>query len=111
MNARFLLAAIMVCVSAAALAQSAVYIYTPLGYQQITPVPSGTALTVPTAARVAEICVSTQAVRYRDDGTNPTTSVGIPVPSGSCFQYSGALTAIRFIQQTSPSTLDVSYYR
>jgi hypothetical protein len=94
-----------------ALAQQVAYVYTPLGFQQITPVPAATALTVPDGARVAEICVETNEVRYRDDATAPTTGVGIPVVSGSCFQYSGALTAIQFIQVISPATLDVSYYR
>ena len=99
------------------LAQSAAFIYTPLGYQQITPVPAGTTLTIPTgtAPRIVEICVETNNVRYRDDGTAPTTTVGIPVVVTStvptCFQYSGSLTAIQFTQVTSPATLDVSYYR
>jgi hypothetical protein len=95
----------------AALAQTVSYIYTPLGYQQISPVSATQFLTVPLAARVAEICVETNNVRYRDDGTAPTTSVGIPVSSGTCFQYSGSLTAIEFTYVTSPSVLDVSYYR
>jgi hypothetical protein len=98
-----------------AFAQVAAYIYTPLGYQQISPVPTGTTLTVPNSARIAEICVETNSVRYRDDGTNPTTTVGMPVVPTStvpyCFQYSGNLVAITFIQVTSPATLDVSYYR
>lgn len=92
-------------------AQGVAYIYTPLGYQQITPVPTGTVLTVPFGARVAEICVETNTVRYRDDGTAPTATVGMPVAAGVCFQYSGALAGITFIQVTSPAVLDISYYR
>jgi hypothetical protein len=94
-----------------ATAQQAAYVYTPLGYQQITPVPTGTFLTVPQAARVAEICISTQAIRYRDDGTAPTAAVGMPVLVGTCFQYSGNLATIQFIQQVAGAVLDVSYYR
>jgi hypothetical protein len=106
---------VLLGLSVPALAQTVAYIYTPLGFQQITPVPSGTFLTVPLAARIAEICVETNQVRYRDDGTAPTTAAGIPVTGTSttpfCFQYSGNLTTIQFIQVTSPATLDVSYYR
>lgn len=107
-----------------ALAQSsATYIYTPLGFQQISPVASGTVLTVPSQARIAQICVENNEIRYRDDGTAPTTTVGMPVSPTTvptCFQYSvgglptnnnGNLSAIQFIQVISPATLDISYYR
>jgi hypothetical protein len=95
-----------------ALAQSsATYIYTPLGYEQIINPSAATNLTVPNAARIIQICVETNSVRYRDDGTAPTASVGMPAAPGTCWQYSGDLVNIQFIQQTSPSTLDVSYYR
>lgn len=72
---------------------------------------SSTALTVPTNSMVAEICVETQAARYTDDGTTPTTSSGIPVAAGTCFQYAGPLAAFRIIGQTSGATMDVSYYK
>lgn len=72
---------------------------------------SATSLTVPTGAYIAEICAESQAVRYRDDGSAPTASTGIPVASGTCFQYSGPLSAVQFIAQTSGATIDVSYYK
>jgi hypothetical protein len=71
---------------------------------------STTRLTVPTGATIAEICVEGQAARYKDDGTAPTTSSGIPAAVG-CFQYAAALSEIEFIGQVSGSTLDVSYYK
>ncbi len=92
-------------------AQSQIYVYTPLGYQQITSLSAATFLTVPQTAKIAEICVETQAIRYRDDGTSPTGAVGIPVAAGSCFQYSGSLTALQLIQQVSGAVVDVTYYR
>ena len=72
---------------------------------------TATNLTPPTGATIAEICVEGQAIRYRDDGTAPTASVGIPVPASSCFQYAVGLSGIQFIGQTSGATLDVSYYK
>ena len=72
---------------------------------------SATTLTVPVGTGVAEICIEGQAARYRDDGTAPTASNGIPVAAGACFQYSGPLNKISFIGQTSGATLDVSYYK
>ena len=71
---------------------------------------------VPTGSQIAEICVSTNAIRYRDDGTAPTTTVGIPVAPQSatlptCFQYSGPLTAIQFIAVSGSPVVDVQFYK
>lgn len=116
MNRIFFLAAVLACASVAAVAQQAVQVWTPLGYQQITPVPTLTKLTIPAGtqagapARWAQICVATNAVKWRDDGTAPTATVGMTIAAGSCYAYSGSLSAIQFIQVTSPAILDVSYY-
>ena len=85
--------------------------YNPLGYQQITSLSASTGLTPPVEASIAEIIVEAQGIRYRDDGTAPTASVGMPVAAGNAFQYSGDLSAIKFIQQTSGAILNVSYYK
>jgi hypothetical protein len=81
-----------------------------LGYQQITSLSSATALTVPTGATAALIVASTQNIRWRDDGTNPTASVGMPVLVDTYFTYDGDLSRIRFIEQSSGAVLNVSYY-
>lgn len=97
--------------AAPAFAQQATYVYTPLGYQQITSTSPVTLLTVPSAARMAQICVETQAVRYRDDGVAPTSTVGMPQAAATCFIYSGNLTAIQFVAQVAGAVLDILYYR
>lgn len=86
------------------------YISAGAGQYALT-VSTATSLTVPAGAAIAEICVETAAVRYRDDGTAPTSSTGIPVTSGTCFQYGGPLNKVQFIAQTGSPTLDVSYYK
>ena len=83
---------------------------TGLGYQQITSLSASTALTVPVGATMALIVAETQAVRWRDDGTAPTASVGMPLATGTSLSYDGDLKAIRFIQQTASAVLNVSYY-
>lgn len=80
------------------------------GYQQITDVSSATGLTVPSGATQAIITVEAAAVRWRDDGSDPTDDVGMPLVSGQTFQYNGDLAAIKFIDQTSGAILNVSYY-
>lgn len=84
----------------------------PLGYQQITSLSAATKLTVPAGATTALITAEAQAVRWRDDGTAPTATVGMPLAVGLLpFQYSGTLINMQFIEQTSGGKINVSYYR
>ena len=81
-----------------------------LGYQQITSLSSAATLTVPTGARLALIQPETQAVRWRDDGTAPTSSEGMPLAAGETLPYTGNLSAIKFIESAAGAKLNVSYY-
>lgn len=82
-----------------------------LGYQQLTSLSGATALTIPAGASVAICTPETQAVRWRDDGTNPTSSVGMPLAVGATLIYdAAALAALKFIEQTASAKLNVSYY-
>jgi hypothetical protein len=84
---------------------------TPLGFQQITSLSAATSLTVPTGANFAIIRCAGQPVNWRDDGTAPTASVGIPMLiADPPLEYRGNLAAMQFIQTTSSATLNVSYY-
>jgi len=83
---------------------------TALGYQQITSLSSAAALTVPTGARLALIQVESADVRWRDDGTNPTASVGMVLDAGTLLLYDSALSAIRFIETVASAKLNISYY-
>lgn len=93
-------------------------ITTRLGYQQITSLSSATGLTVPQTdlnglackPSLALITAESQAVRWRDDNTAPTASVGMPLAAGATLQYDGDLTKIRFIEQTGSAKLNVTYY-
>ena len=81
-----------------------------LGYQQITSLSAATGLTVPTGTTLAIIIPESQAVRWRDDGVNPTSAVGMPVPISTVLSYDGDLQRIRFIEQAASAKLNVSYY-
>jgi hypothetical protein len=83
--------------------------YRAMGYQQITG--SGVmTLTPPAGATTALISVSANAIRWRDDGTNPTASVGMPVAVGQEWQYAGPLAALAIIAQSGSATIDIAYY-
>lgn len=90
-----------------------------LGYQQLTSLSSATGLTVPSIdpttgltvkANFALITPESQAVRWRDDGTAPTSSVGMPLAAGVTLQYDGDLSKIKFIEQTGGAKVNISYY-
>ena len=81
-----------------------------LGYQQITSLSSATGLTPPQGATLALIVPESQNVRWRDDGTDPTASVGMPVFVGASLSYDGDFNTIKFIEETASAKLNVSYY-
>lgn len=93
-------------------------ITTRLGYQQITSLSAATALTVPVRdvnglsckPSLAMITPETQAVRWRDDGVDPTASVGMPLAAGVTLQYDGDISNIKFIEQTAGAKLNITYY-
>lgn len=89
-----------------------------IGYQQITSLSSAAGLTVPTNDKsgnkqqptFALIVAEGKDVRWRDDGTAPTTSVGMPLAVGVPLQYDGDLTNIKFIETAASAKLNISYY-
>lgn len=91
----------------------------PRGFQQIVSatLASSTALTIPTGGDGKEpdyavIHTDTQAVRYRDDGTAPTASIGMRLAVGAELTVEGPqMKAVRFIFESAGANLNVSYYR
>jgi hypothetical protein len=53
---------------------------------------------------------ATANVRWRDDGTDPTASVGVPLNAGEVLSYDGNPQAIKFIRQSADATLDIAMY-
>jgi hypothetical protein len=87
-----------------------------LGYCQLSPTAS-TALSscsggIPALANAVVVRTEGQPVRYRDDGTAPTATVGQPIlVADPPLFYQGNLAALRFIQTASSATLDVLFYK
>ena len=82
----------------------------PLGYQQITSLSAAAGLTIPTGAVIAILNAEDQDVRWRDDGTDPTATVGMVLPRGSYYTYGGTLSALKLIEETASAKLNISYY-
>jgi len=90
--------------------------YRPLtGSHQSLACVTSTALTVPSVAALAIITVTGGSIRWRDDGTAPTASVGHLSLENSTLVIPGEpqLRAFRFIEvdATNPAKVEVSYYK
>lgn len=92
--------------------------YAPLGYNQITTLSAavglGDGLTndeIPAGANFAIVTAEAQAVRWRDDGTAPSGTVGMPLASGGTLEYTGNLAAVKVIESASGAKLNVNFYR
>jgi len=85
----------------------------PNGYQQLAVSSTAVALTVPAGTTRAVCKVATNAIRYRDDGVNPTATVGYPVAANGELELHGTeqLSAFKAIRQSSDATLDILYYK
>ena len=123
-SAAIKLAVVLLFTAVPALAQQAMQVWVPIGFQVlqgpwvVTPatLTTGTTLTVPSGARWALICAEGQVVRWRDDGVSPTQQVGMPLipvtsdpttsvlgpAQNNCISYSGALTTSSTL--TPPTT-------
>lgn len=86
----------------------------PEGYAQVTVSSTALALpSIPDKASYAIVNITTQPVRYRDDGTAPTASVGMPLAAGDelVLVSPKQIQDFRVIRSTgSDAELNVSYY-
>lgn len=86
-----------------------------LGYCQLN-VDAATRLSacsggIPAGAMIADISIETQAIRYRTDGTNPTTSVGMPIAAGAGKIFTLTdLSQIRMIAQVAGAVVNIEFY-
>lgn len=86
---------------------------TPFGYYQVS---VSTAVTLaslsggslPAGARIVWILPEAGSnVRWRDDGTAPTASVGMPIVSQQAWPYEGSLAALQLVSQSGTATVNL----
>lgn len=86
-----------------------------VAYESITVSSSSIGFTVATygTSIYALATLETNPIRYRVDGTAPTASEGILVPTGSTFEVCGAseMRDFRMIRTGSDATVKVHFYR
>ena len=86
----------------------------PVGFEQLAV--SNTAIglaSIPILANKAVITVEDKTLRYRDDGTDPTATVGLRVFSGNTIILNSRNSLLKFRAiraGTADSEINVSYY-
>jgi hypothetical protein len=85
---------------------------TDLGYYQLTSLSGPAAIpTPPAGATMAIITAEGQNVRWRSDGTNPTSTVGYPLYVGAELVYTAAnLSKLVFIEMNPSATLNIYFW-
>lgn len=87
----------------------------PAGFEKITLSSTATTsgLTIPDDARYAKVKVLTQAIRYRDDGTEPTSIVGYSIAANGEFELISyeQLDAFKAAAQANGAVLEILYYK
>lgn len=68
-----------------------------VGYQAISDLTTAVGLTVPAGASRVVISAEGGDIRWRDDGSNPTSTVGMLLREGETMVYGGDLAAIRLL--------------
>lgn len=84
----------------------------PAGYTQITSLSSAAGLgSIPDGVKLTLIQAQDNDIRWRDDGTNPTTSVGMVLSAGQTLVYNGNPAAFKAIEVTASAALNVTFYK
>jgi hypothetical protein len=84
----------------------------PAGYVQITGLATAKGIgPVPAGSRRAVVQAEAQAVRWRDDGTAPTASVGMTLAVGTSLTFEQRLDLLSFIEQVAGAKLNVTFYK
>jgi hypothetical protein len=83
----------------------------PGSYEQLSVAASAVPpTTVPATATAVLITVESYAIRWTDDGTTPTSSLGNPLDAGDKWFYTGDPSKLQFIRQTSTAKVNLNYY-
>lgn len=79
--------------------------------QKLSTILLAAGVTFPSWANEVILYPENGAIRYRCDGTDPTTTVGMPIPSSSWWpaQGSAALAAMSLISQSGTVSVSIEF--
>lgn len=82
-----------------------------LKYEQITDLSAAVGITPAAGSETVVLQCETQNVRYRDDGSDPTGTVGMVLVANTMYEFTVAQIArMKFIEAAASAVLNVSYY-
>lgn len=83
-----------------------------LGYTQVTNVSAAVGVgTIPAGTETVLLQATTQNVRYRDDNTAPTGTVGMRLVANTIYEFTVAQVAqMKFIEEAASAVLNISFY-
>lgn len=82
----------------------------PLGYVKMSATTARPLASMPDKATHALLITETQAIRWRDDGTVPTTTDGMQLAVNTPFVYFGDIRKIQIVEVVVGAVVHVSYY-
>ncbi len=89
--------------------------FVPLGYCQLSVTTAVLVSTcsggIPAGATFASITPETGSLRFRDDGTAPSATVGYPLTTGQQLMYSGLLPSLQIVSQSGTAIVNLWFYR
>jgi len=80
----------------------------PQGYAQVVGISS--AISPPVPGRILILMPEAQGIRIRDDGTDPTATVGFLITAGTIYEYKGDTSKLKIIEDAASTTLNVLGY-
>lgn len=82
-----------------------------LGYQQLTSLATAVTVIPPAGTSLILITPEGAGVRWRDDGTAPTTTVGYPLNVGMELRYTATgMRRLQVVQQAASAVLNLAFY-
>lgn len=83
-----------------------------LGYTQVTNLTAAVGVgTIPAGAETVLLQCTGQNVRYRDDGTDPTTTIGMVLVANTIYEFTVAQIArMKLIETAATAVLNISFY-
>jgi hypothetical protein len=86
----------------------------PLGHAQAVDITTATLLsalvTIPVAASRVIMQAEGDAIRWTDDGVDPTTTTGMRLENGRDIMYPGDLSTLKFIEEGTSAKINFAFY-
>ncbi len=83
----------------------------PKGYVQVALSSSSVQqISPPQGASLALVKIEGAGIRYRDDGVDPSASVGMPLAIGESLIYDAVMNSVKVIGQSDGAICNVAFY-